>query len=41
MVAQLASRALGLLIAECKSLGDMPFDVFANLYDAFIWSVIA
>ena len=41
MVAQSASRALGLLIAKCKSLGGMPFNVVTKLYDALVWPVIA
>ena len=41
MVAQSASRALGLLIAKCKSLGGMPYDVYTKLYDALVWPVIA
>ena len=40
MVAQSASRALGLLIAKCKSLGGMPFNVFTKLYDALVWLLI-
>ena len=39
-VAQSASRALGLLIAKCKSIGGLPFDVFTKLYDTVVWPVI-
>ena len=41
MVAQSASRALGLLIAKCKSIGGMPYDVFTKLYDSMVWPVIS
>ena len=41
LVAQSASRALGLLIAKCKSAGGMPYDVFTKLYDSMVWPVIA
>ena len=34
-------RALGLLIAKCKSAGGMPYDVFTKLYDSMVWPVIA
>ena len=40
-VAQSASRALGLLIAKCKSSGGLPYNVFKKLYDSTIWPVIA
>ena len=39
-VAQSSSRALGLLIAKLKCMGEMPYDVFTKLYDAVVWSVI-
>ena len=34
-------RALGLLIAKCKSAGGMPYDVFTKLYDSMVRPVIA
>ncbi len=40
-VAQSASRALGLLIAKCKSIGGLPFDVYTKLYDSLVWPVIS
>ena len=41
VVAQSASRALGLLIAKSKCLGGLPFHVFSKLYDSMVWPVIA
>ena len=41
MEAQSASRALDLLIAKCKSLGGMPYDVYSKLYESLVWLVIA
>jgi len=41
MVAQSASRALGLLIAKYKSAGGMPYDVYTKLYDSLVWPVIS
>lgn len=41
MVAQSASRALGLLIAKCKISGGVPYNVFTKLYDTVVWPVIA
>ena len=41
MVAQSASRALGLLIAKFKTLGGMPYSVFTKLYDSLVWPVIS
>ena len=41
MVAQSASRALGLLIAQYKSMGGMSYRVYSKLYDSMVWSVIA
>ena len=41
MVAQSASRALGLVIAKCKIAGGVPYNVFTKLYDAIVWPVIA
>jgi hypothetical protein len=41
VVAQSASRALGLLIAKCKSVGGLPFNVFTHLYDSCVWSIIS
>ena len=40
VVAQSASRALGLLIAKFKCMGGMPYDVFTRLYDTMVWPVI-
>ena len=39
-VAQSAGRALGLLIAKCKSIGGLPFSVFTKLYDSVVWPVV-
>ncbi len=36
VVAQSASRALGLLIAKYKCLGGMPYDVFTKLYESVV-----
>ncbi|MCG7891260.1 MAG: reverse transcriptase family protein, partial [Candidatus Thiodiazotropha endolucinida] len=41
IVAQSASRALGLLIAKCKSSGGLPYNVFTHLYDATVWPTIS
>ncbi|XP_060597913.1 uncharacterized protein LOC132751716 [Ruditapes philippinarum] len=41
VVAQSASRALGLLIAKCKSSGGLPYDVFTHLYDSTVWPTIS
>ena len=41
MVAQSASRALGLVIAKCKVAGGVPYKVFTKLYDSIVWPVIA
>jgi len=41
MVAQSASRALGLLIAKVKTIGGVPYDVYTKLYDSVVWPVIA
>ena len=38
-IAQLATRALELLISKFKVLGGMPYDVFTGLYDSMVWSV--
>ena len=40
-VAQRASRALGLLIAKCKTIGGVPYTVFTKLYDSVVWPVIS
>ena len=40
-VAQSASHALGLLIAKCKTMGGVPYDVFTKLYDSVVWPVIS
>lgn len=39
-VAQSANRALGLLIARCKLIGGIPYNVFTKLYDSIVWPVI-
>ncbi len=36
MVAQFASRALGLVIAKFKAYGDMSFKCFTKLYDSMV-----
>ncbi len=41
VVAQSASRALGLLIAKYKSIGGMPYDFFTKLYDTIVHPVIS
>ncbi len=40
LVAQSAHRALGLLVAKCKSHGDMPFTSFSKLYDHLVQPII-
>lgn len=40
-VAQSASRDLGLVIAKCKSMGGVPYDLFTRLYDTVVWPVIS
>ena len=39
-VAQSASRALGLVIAKCKFIGGVPYNVFSKLYETVVWPVI-
>jgi hypothetical protein len=39
-VAQSAGRALGLVIAKCKRLGDVPCAVYTKVYDSIVWPVI-
>ena len=41
VVAQSASRALGLLITKCKSMGGLPFPVYTKLYDSLVQPVIS
>ena len=41
IVAQSASRALGLLISKSKSLGGMPYKCFTKYYDATVQSIIS
>jgi hypothetical protein len=41
VVAQSASRALGLLIAKCKSALGLPYEVFTHLYDSTVWPTIS
>ena len=40
VIAQSASRALGLLISKDKYLGGMPYECFIKCYDATVQSVI-
>ncbi|XP_053380394.1 uncharacterized protein LOC128548887 [Mercenaria mercenaria] len=40
VVAQSASRALGLLIAKCKAIGGFTYDVYTKLYNSLVWPVI-
>jgi len=39
-VSQSASRALGLVIAKCKSMGGMPYNAFTKLYTSIVLPVI-
>ena len=41
LVAQSASRALGLLISKCKLAGGLPFNVYTKLYDSVVYPVIS
>lgn len=41
MVAQSASPALGLVIAQCKQIWGVPYNVYTKLYDSIVWPVIA
>ena len=40
IVAESASRALGLLISKSKALGDMPYECFTKCYDYTVQSII-
>lgn len=40
VVAQIASRALGLLTAKCNVAGGFTYDVYTKLYDSLVWPVI-
>ncbi len=40
IVAQSASRALGLVICKCKAVGGLPYDVFTHLFDSIVWPVV-
>ncbi len=40
MVAQAASRALGVLISKYKSHGGLPFTVYSRLYDALVQPIL-
>ena len=40
IAAQLASRALGLLISKDKAFGGMPFECFTKCYDATVQATI-
>ena len=39
-VAQSASRALGLIIAKCKIIGGVSYDVFTTLYESVVSPVV-
>ena len=39
-VAKAASRALGILIAKSKALGEMPFKCFKKLYETMVLPVL-
>jgi len=39
-MSQSAGRSLGLLIAKCKLMGGVPFDVFTKLYDVLVRPII-
>jgi hypothetical protein len=39
-VAQAARRALGVLVAKCKSQGGLPYEVFTKLYDVLVQPII-
>ena len=39
-VTQSASRAIGLVIAKCKFIGVVPYNVFSKLYETVVWPVI-
>ncbi|XP_071123605.1 uncharacterized protein [Mytilus edulis] len=39
-IAKSASRALGLLIAKCKSNGGFCYSTYTKLFDTLVWSVI-
>ena len=41
MLAQSASRALGLVTAKCQLVGGVPNNIFTKLYDSIVWPVIA
>ena len=41
MLAQSASRALGLVNAKCKLVGGVPYTIFTKLYDSIAWPDIA
>ena len=40
MVKCVAQSALELLIAKCKAIGGVPYNVFTKLYDSVVWPVI-
>ena len=40
-VAKVANRALGLIIAQDKAFGRLPFKSFTKLFDTIVWSVIS
>ena len=40
VIAQSASRALGLLIAKCKSFGGLPFNVFTHTYTIVLFGLL-
>ena len=42
IIVQSASCALGAILAKCKQLGGLPFEVpvFVKLYDSLVWPVL-
>lgn len=39
-VAESGSTSLGILIAETKAFGGIPFNSFKKLYDCMVWSTL-
>lgn len=39
-ISQSASSTLGLVIAKCKVIGRVPYNVYSKLYDSLVWPVI-
>jgi hypothetical protein len=40
IVAKSADRTLSLAMAKCKTIGDVSYDVFKNLFDSFVSPII-